>query len=83
MKEKIVLALATLARYLVGSEIWGLIVAGVTAVEDEPIEGVEKKKIVLSNIKPIATKLAGWALGIAIDVAVGKMSVDKGEKVTK
>jgi hypothetical protein len=83
MKEKIILAIATLARYLVGGEIWGLIIAGVTAVEEEPIEGVEKKKIVLSSIRPIATSLAGWALGIAIDVAVGKMSVDKGEKVTK
>ncbi len=83
MKEKLVLAIAAMARYLVGGEIWGLIVSGVTAVEDEPMKGTEKKATVLETIRPIATNLAGWALGIAIDVAVGKMSVEKGEKATK
>lgn len=83
MKEKIVIALATLARYLVGSEIWGPIVAGVAAVEDEPIKGAAKKEVVLESIKPIAAAFYTWAISIAIDVAVGKMNVDKGEKVTK
>ena len=71
----LVLGMAVLARKAVDSDVWALIVAGVNAIDDEPIDGLDKKKTVLAQIKEIAPNIAGWLLGLVIDVAVGKMRV--------
>ena len=78
MKSTLINLIATLVRQLIGSDLWSLIVIAVTQQDGTEKSGSEKREAVITAMRSIApVDVAGWMLGLAIEVAVARLRTQK------
>lgn len=64
------MALSGAIKMLVGGTIWAQIKDAVLSVSNAEISGEEKKAMVIASLKSAGIALAGWALNLALEIAV-------------
>ena len=63
-------AITSFAKFILGSDIFDRVKGAVIRQDDTTLSGAEKKAAVLEEIKTIGMEIAGWAINLAIELAV-------------
>ena len=77
MKSILINTIAAIARQLVGSDLWSLIVIAVTQQDGTGKSSSEKREAVISALHVFTSTVAGWLVNLAIEAAVAKLKVVK------
>lgn len=77
MKKTLINLIATIARQLVGADLWSLIYIAVNQQDSEAKTGDEKRAAVVNAVRAFTTTVASWLVNLAIEAAVAKLKVAK------
>jgi hypothetical protein len=71
-------AISSFAKFILGGDIFKRVLGIVTRQQDKQLSGTEKRYAAIQDIKIIGLELAGWAVNLAIELAVAYLkSVSK------
>jgi hypothetical protein len=72
-------AISSFAKFIFGGDIFKRVLGIVVRQQDKKLSGPEKRYAAIEDIKTIGLEIAGWAVNLAIELAVAylKSEVEK------